>query len=138
MTTCKGFQVVRHLFLQQSYAQGYPAVYTITEVVQLWLSPEGKFVTIARLRPMNSWTESWLLHSDLEVRQNREFDNIIPTTIYHHKRILPILKRNGYRDNLCHLTPFELFFALLTNNKAETLLKAGQHELLHHIVRTKY
>ncbi|WP_346343505.1 PcfJ domain-containing protein [Porphyromonas levii] len=113
-------------------------MYTITEVVQLWLSPEGKFVTIARLRPMNSWTESWLLHSDLEVRSNREFYDIVPTAIYPHKRVLPILKRNGYRGNFCHLTPFELFHALLTNSKAETLLKAGQHELLHHLVRTKY
>lgn len=137
MTTCKGFQVVRHLFLQQSYTQGYPAVYTITEVVQLWLSPKGKFVTIARLRPMNSWTESWLLHSDLEVRPNREFYDIVPTAIYPHKGVLPILKRNGYRGNFYYLTPFELFYALLTNIKAETLLKAGQYELLRYLVRTK-
>lgn len=54
VTTYKGYQVVRHLFLQRSYTQGYPAVYTITEVVQLWLSQQGKFVTIARLRPMNT------------------------------------------------------------------------------------
>nr|WP_311520728.1 PcfJ domain-containing protein [uncultured Porphyromonas sp.] len=138
VTTCKGFQVVRHFFLQQSYFQGYPAVYTITEVVQFWLSPEGKFVTRARLRPMSSWTQSWLLHSDLEVRHNREFYDIIPIAIYPHKRVLPILKRNGYRGNFCHLTPFELFHALLTNSKAETLLKAGQHELLRYLVRTKY
>lgn len=138
VTTCKGFQVVRHFFLQQIYTQGYPAVYTITEVVQFWLSPEGKFVTIARLRPMNSLTESWLLHSDLEVRPNREFYDIVPTAIYPHKRVLPILKRNGYRGNFYHLTPFELFHALLTNSKAETLLKAGQHELLRYLVRTKY
>lgn len=138
VTTCKGFQVVRHFFLQQSYTQGYPAVYTITEVVQFWLSPEGKFVTRARLRPMSSWTESWLLHSDLEVRPNREFYDIIPIAIYPHKRVLPILKRNGYRGNFYHLTPFELFHALLTNSKAETLLKADQHELLRYLVRTKY
>lgn len=138
VTTCKGFQVVRHFFLQQSYTQGYPAVYTITEVVQFWLSPESKFVTIARLRPMNSWTESWLLHSDLEVRPNREFYDIVPTAIYPHKRVLPILKRNGYRGNFYHLTPFELFHALLTNSKAETLFKAGQHELFRYLVRNNY
>lgn len=138
VTTCKGFQVVRHLFLQQSYTQGYPAVYTITEVAQLWLSPKGKLVTIARLRPMNTWTDSWLLHSDLEVRPNREFYDIIPTEIYPHKRVLPILRRNGYRGNFHHLTPFELFHALLTNSKAETLLKAGQHELFRYLVRNNY
>ncbi|MBR8758706.1 PcfJ domain-containing protein [Porphyromonas levii] len=138
VTTCKGFQVMRHLFLQRSYTYGYPAVYTITEVVQLWLSPKGKYVTIARLRPMNTWTDSWLLHSDLEVRPNRDFYDIIPTEIYPHKRVLPILKRNGYRGNFHNLTPFELFQALLTNSKAETLLKAGQHELLRDLVRTKF
>ncbi|MBR8766284.1 hypothetical protein IX336_001668 [Porphyromonas levii] len=87
---------------------------------------------------MSSWTQSWLLHSDLEVRHNREFYDIIPIAIYPHKRVLPILKRNGYRGNFHHLTPFELFHALLTNSKAETLLKAGQHELLHNLVLTKY
>lgn len=138
VTTCKGFQVVRHLFLQQSYTQGYPAVYTITEVAQLWLSPKGKLVTIARLRPMNTWTDSWLLHSDLEIRPNREFYDIIPTKIYPHKRGLPILRRNGYRGNFHHLTPFELFHALLTNSKAETLFKAGQHELFRYLVRNNY
>lgn len=95
-------------------------------------------MTIARLRQMNSWTESWLFHSDLEVRPNREFYDIVPTAIYPHKRILPILKRNGCRGNFYHLTPFELFHALLTYSKAETLLKAGQHELLRYLVRTKY
>lgn len=87
---------------------------------------------------MSSWTESWLLHSDLEVRPNREFYDIIPIAIYPHKRVLPILKRNGYCGDFHYLSPFELFHALLTNSKAETLLKAGQHELLHHLVRTKY
>lgn len=135
LTTYKGFQVVQHLFLQQSYIYGYSAVYTITEVLQLWLSPKGKFVTIARLRTMNSWIDSWLLHSDLEVRPNRDFYDIVPTEIYPHKRVLPILRRNGYRDNFHNLTPFELFLALLTNSKAETLLKAGQHELLRYLVR---
>lgn len=79
VTTCKGFQVVRHLFLQQGYTHGYSAVYTTTEVVQLWLSPKGKFVPLARLRPMNTWIDSWLLHSDLEVRPNRDFYDIVPT-----------------------------------------------------------
>ena len=74
----------------------------------------------------------------MEVRPNRDFYDIIPTEIYPHKRVLPILKRNGYRGNIHHLTPFELFQALLTNSKAETLLKADQHELLRHLVRTKF
>lgn len=87
---------------------------------------------------MNTWTNSWLLHSDMEVRSNKDLDDIVPTAIYPYKRVLPILRRNGYRGNFHHLTPFELFHALLTNSKAETLLKAGQHELLHHLVRTKY
>jgi hypothetical protein len=67
----------------------------------------------------------------MEIRPEKPFYNACPTSIYPRRKLMPELKRNGYTGEFYRLTPFELFHALLTNNKAETLLKAGQTGLLH-------
>lgn len=50
ITTCKGYQVLRFFFAKAYYKVGQPAEYTIYEVAQRWIAPNGKFETIARLR----------------------------------------------------------------------------------------
>ena len=67
----------------------------------------------------------------------RSYD-IFPSAIYPRQKILPEIKRNGFKGEYHDLTPFELFHSILTNNKAETLLKTKQTGLLRHFVRIKY
>ena len=43
---------------------------------------------------------------------------------------LPELRRNGFTGKTYELTPFRLIHGLLTCNRLETLLKAGQIALL--------
>lgn len=50
ITTCKSYQVIRFFFAKAYYKVGQSAEYSIYEVAQRWITPNGKFETIARLR----------------------------------------------------------------------------------------
>lgn len=137
-TTYKGFQVLRFIYIEIKRKVGEPADYYHREVVQRWIASDGKHTVLALLRPMCCFRDTWLWSSELELRPDKELYDIMPSAVYPRQRLIPELKRNGFAGDFCKLTPFELFHALLTNNKAETLLKTGQKALLHHFVRSKW
>lgn len=132
-----GFQVLRFFYVEQSTKAGEPAYYYQTEVVQRWIAPGGKYATLAMLRPMFCWSDSWIWSSDLELRPEKQLYDIMPSMVYPRKGVIPEIKRNGFKGSFHSLTPFEMFNAILTNNRAETLLKAKQHDLLKHFIRHK-
>lgn len=137
LTTCGGYQVIRFFDLYVTRHVGREAWYGCQEVVQLWITPAGKVVSIARLRPMLSWyRDSWNWSSTLEVRPYKMCYDITPGFIYPRKSIIPALRRNGFCGDLHGISPLRLFLALLDNCRAETLLKAGQYPMLSHEIRS--
>lgn len=139
ITTCGGYQVIRFFDLCVARRVGREAWYGCREVVQLWITPLGKHISIARLRPMfaSYHSEQWNWSSDLEVRPFQPCYDINPNHVYPRKYIIPKLKRNGFRGYLLDISPLQLFQALLTNNRAETLMKARQFSMLKHEIRAK-
>jgi hypothetical protein len=130
ITTCADFQVLR-IFYLQSYAKvGEKTQYFHSEVVQRWIAPDGKHATLAKLRPMGYLVDTWTFSGTLEIRPEKPLYNIIPACVYPRRRLIPELKRSGYSGEFCKLTPFDLFHSLLSDSRAETLLKAGQTGLL--------
>ncbi len=138
VTTFKGFQVLRFFYMDVYRKQGKEALYFCSEVVQRWINPKGKFATMARLRPMCCWHDTWQFGSDLEIRPDKELYDILPSAVYPRQKTLPEIKRNGFEGKFYNLTPFEMFHSILTDNRAETLLKAGQAELLRHFIRREF
>lgn len=137
LTTCGGCQVIRFFDLYVTRHVGREAWYGCQEVVQLWITPAGKVVSIARLRPMLSWyRDSWNWSSPLEVRPYKMCYDITPGFIYPRKSVIPALRRNGFCGDLHGISPLRLFLALLDNCRAETLLKAGQYPMLAHEIRS--
>lgn len=139
ITTCRQYQVVRFFKTDMFRKVRQPCKYTIAEVVQRWIAPNGKSETIARIRCMHSfYYDMWNVWSDMELRKNEQkaYD-INPMCIYSRKRVIPQLKRNGFNGNFYGLEPFEVFRALLTNNKQETLMKVGQIAMFNHSVRSR-
>lgn len=141
ITTCKQYQVIRFFYIKKKRRLGEQAEYDINEVVQRWIAPNGKTETIARLRAMNYWYyDVWSLSSQMEIRtnnQHRAYD-IRPYVTYPHKRIIPEIKRNGYTGKTFNILPFDLFTAILKNSKQETLLKAGQIDILEYSIHTSF
>ena len=141
ITTCKQYQVLRYFSTKMYRKVGQSAEYSIKEVVQRWIAPNGKTETIARLRCMSIfYYDVWNLYSDMEIRtnnQHRAYD-INPYCTYPKMRIIPELKRNGFNGSLHNLSPFDLFTAILNNSKQETLLKAGQIAVLRYSINTHF
>ncbi|MDY5812916.1 MAG: PcfJ domain-containing protein [Bacteroides sp.] len=134
----KGWQVIRYFLLNSLVRKGEKVKYDATEVVQRWMNPQGKSVVIARLRTMNYWRDGWIFGSPMEVRARDKFYDFTRTPIYPKWSVLPEIKRNGFKGQLHELSPYELFSAILTDSKAETLLKANQIPLLRHLIRQGY
>lgn len=135
VTTCKHYQVIRFFSVKSRYKAHQPAEYSICEVVQRWIAPDGKATTIARLRGMSQlYYDLWNEHSDMEVRKNgglRAYD-IDPICTYPRQRFIPELKRNGFNGEYHNILPYDLFKAILSDSRAETLLKAGQYTMLRY------
>ena len=133
VTTCKQYQVIRFFSVKSRYKAGQTAEYSIFEVVQRWIAPDGKTTTVARLRGMSLfYYDLWNEYSDMEVRKNGEFRayDINPVCTYPRQRFIPEVKRNGFKGDYHNILPYDLFKAILSDCRAETLLKAGQYPML--------
>ena len=138
LTTFKGYQVIRYFYMEVYRKQGQPIRRFCSEVVERWMAPNGKSAVLARLRPMSCWYDTWQFGSDLEIRPDKLLYDILPHGIYPRYGVMKDIRRNGFKGAFHDLTPFELFHSILTDNKAETLLKSGQISLLRHFIRDRY
>lgn len=130
VTACTGFQVLRFIYIDYRAKAGEKAQYFHSEVVQRWIAPDGKYATIARLRPMGFFVHTWIFNSPLEIRTEKPLYNVIPTCVYPRQKLTHEIKRSGYERCFYGLTPIVLFHYILTGNRAETLLKAQQTALV--------
>ena len=76
----------------------------------------------------------WNFGSELEIRPYHRAHDIDPIHFYPRQRVISEISRNGFKGNCHGMHPLELFRSILTDCKAETLLKVGQHELLKHFL----
>lgn len=135
ITTCGGFQVIRYFYIDVYRKAGEQARYSCSEVVQRWLSPNGKEAIVARLRGMSiMYYDLWNFGSKLEIRPYHRAHDIEPIRFYPRQRVIAEISRNGFTGDFYDIHPLALFRSILTDNKAETLLKAGQYSLLKYLV----
>jgi uncharacterized protein (UPF0335 family) len=130
VTTKGNFQVLRYFLIKYDVKTGDKAHYFISEVVQRWIAPNGKYETIARMRPLSYYDDVWRFDTKLEIRPEKDHHFISPTCIYPQQKLIPELKRSGYNGDNIGLSHLTLFRTLLADSRAETLLKAGQIEVL--------
>lgn len=139
ITTCKEYQIIRFFLVKLYCRVGQPAAHHICEVVQRWIAPDGKTVTIARLRGIAFiYYDLWQEDCPMEVRCNqshRAYD-IHPSAVYPRMRYTEQIRRNGFNGNCHNIPPFDLFVALLSNPQCETLFKANQIPMLRYALRS--
>jgi hypothetical protein len=132
IVTEKGnFQVLRFFLIQYHANAGKKARYSISEVVQRWIAPNGKNATIARMRPQSYYDNVWNFKSKLEIRPEKNHHYISPAVVYPRQKIINELKRGGYKSQYENMNFFDIFRTLLSDSRAETLLKAGQVSVLN-------
>ncbi len=141
LTTCKGWQVVRHFLCYWNVRKGCKVNFHITEVVQIWLKEDGTEVIVARACTIHGG-DSWDLWRPMDIRTRHHswYDyngtkyNIWADCIYPEYKVLPILRRNGFNLNATKrgMPPCRLMLALLNDPEAEFLVKTRQYGLLNY------
>lgn len=137
LTTIKGWQVVRNIHVKRwakkghDYTKngfnGYNAIYGFHEIGQVWLNAKGERVVMGVGRTMSSYygSDSWAC-LDISIKHNEDYT--FSGEVYPRISIIPILKRNGFKL-LNDANQPRAMHLLLTDNRAETLMKVGYHHL---------
>lgn len=144
ITACEGYQVLRTIIVSCAAKVGELPRYTHSEVMQRWIAPDGKYCTFARLRQTlgTCYYDSWIVHTPLELRNENSsnkfcinvYDKIGIGEVYPRQKLIPELKRTGYKKEFYGQKPLNLFRTLMTDNRAETLIKTGYAKLLERIM----
>ena len=126
------FQIVRYFEVRSNHKSEQKANYSIIEILQHWILPSGKREIIARNHSQNYYSSSW--NGFLEIRDKSKktkydvgHDAIHPDSIFK-----PEYMKCGIDKNMLGITIYQAITYIPTYNKAETLLKAKQHDLLRH------
>ena len=137
VTTREGLQVVRYFLLERRVRDGQPARYECCEVMQRWITPDGKIATVARMRNMSYYSyDVWRCATPLELRSECWFYNRISVErSYPRCRLIPELRRMGLRYDLYAENPVGIFRYTFSQRHAETLLKIGRYDLFRYFCR---
>jgi hypothetical protein len=140
------FQIVRYFHVTKHWYLGYKPNVWINEVVQHWISPEGKNIIRGLNTCMNSWgyNDGWAFGSELAIRSygkvNEYSSNkyyINTKNQYPKPRFINDLRRNGFKDSTHGYNNAYFFSLLLSTPMAETLLKAKQYSVLSEFINNK-
>ena len=137
ITAHKGFQVIRVSQIRSESRKGEPMKLYCEEVVQRWISPEGKITDMALLRGMTfHYCDSWSYWSNMEIRpHNSLYDDVVVwSEVYPRMSLIPQLRRNGFKGDFHGISPVRLFKALLSDARIETLMKAGDIEVMKYFL----
>ena len=135
ITTAGGMQVIRMIYICKHFKKLHKPERFAQEVMQHWITPEGKAITMSlSVMGFSQYYDQWLFDSKLEVRlktyRSAMRYNIYPGKIYPQKKVLPVVRRNGFKGAFHGIAPHQLFAEILSDSFAETLLKTGQVSML--------
>lgn len=145
VTTFCGFQVVRHFFCSKKIRKQSSPEYEIDEVVQNWITPDGKETIVARSTiAFTQYYDYWNLYSELSIKYRRGYYSyygsrydIDNTVVYPHVGLLKEVRRNGLKSlkEYDMLPANQLISAVLSDRQTEMLVKHQQKELVIHKIR---
>ena len=131
LTTSGGYQVLRMCLLIVGMEKGYQASSSVMEIGQYWWDERGKQSIVAVQRTMGHYIDSFAYYSPMAIRRDNEaYRFIARCPLYPKVKLSDTLKRNGFEGKCYDIAPTSLIPALLTDSRAETLLKAGRTEHL--------
>lgn len=139
ITTSGNFQVIRTICVKKTMKKNCMPSYFGHEVMQIFIDEYGKARTMAKnVMAMSRYYDQWIVSSELTLKHNDRNRFYLRGVIHPNKKVLPIIKRNGFNGSCYRIPPQQLFSEILTDNIAETLLKTNQYSLLYfHIRNTK-
>ena len=135
ITTKAGIQVVRTFYIETRLRKGIQAQYFISEVFQKWIDPTGKTTLVSKRRYMSYYIDQWIFCDKLEIRKEHLAHSLTPEYVYPRMKVIPEIKRNGFKGEFHNINPGLLFKEILTDSRCETLLKGEDGDLLKYILQ---
>lgn len=133
LTTSGEYQVLRMFLLIATMEKGCKAKYYTLEIGHYWWNARGRKAIVAFQRTWGRYVDTFLFSSSFAIRgDNDAYKYAASSPIYPKFKATDILKRNGFKGDFHDIAPTRLISALLTDPRAETLLKAGQYPMLEH------
>jgi len=135
LTTCGTYQVLRMFLIVVGMEKGYKAKYETIEIGQYWWDVQGRKAVIAIQRTLGHYADTFSFYSPMAVRNDNEAYRYVDCApIYPKFKVTDALRRNGFKDDFHQITPVDLITALLTDSRAETLIKAGRIDHLRYFL----
>ncbi len=138
VTALKGFQIVRMVCITKTMKKKARSSYFAHEVMQIFIDQNGNSRYLSKnVMGMSQYYDQWIIGSALTLKPNVKTIrfSLCPAYVFPNKKIIPMIKRNGFKGNFHSIAPQLLFKAILTDSIAETLLKAGQFDMLYYHIR---
>lgn len=134
ITTIEEYQVVRMFLMIVEMRKGMKAKPAYLEIGQYFIDPKGNKTIVGLQRTIGYYVDSFAFGSPLEIRgDNEAYNHIADQWVYPRIKVTDTIKRNGFKNSCHHIHPVTLFQQLLSNPKAETLMKANEIELLRYL-----
>lgn len=140
ITTIGEYQVVRMFLMIVEMRKGMKAKPAYLAVGSYWIDPKGRTTVVGLQRTLGPYIDSFAFGSPLEIRRDNDaFQRISDEWVYPRIKVTDTIKRNGFKGSCHYIHPVSLFQELLTNPKAETLMKANEIEMLRYLcIRPAY
>lgn len=148
--TYNKWQVIRTFDVHRVNRKNYPTEYTINEVYQNWVSPDGEEVIISKryARGVNffTWyydTEYTIKHHNASCSGYYAFEDVFDVRgnyFYPQYNITKKLHKYGWckaLEKLPYVSVVECMKTILTSRHAETVVKQGQYDVFLYMVREK-
>ena len=108
--------------------------YTI-EIGRYWWNAQGRKTIVAVQKVLGKYIDTFSYCSPMAVRNDNEaYRHISYSPIYPKFKATEAFRRNGFKNDFHDIAPTVLIPALLSDSRAETLIKAGRIEHLKHFL----
>lgn len=150
VTTFKGIQLVRTFeVIREIFWKNRPTCYSINEVYQNWIMPDGKEIITGVPHTRSAYFVSFSYSSPYVIKKHNQgctgyyqYDDLFDVCgnyFYPSVRITPLVRRNGWRKEIFNLrnsiSLVDAISYLLKCSTAEMLCKTGQNDLFKYIIR---
>ena len=135
LTTSGGYQILRMCLLISGMEKGYQATSSVMEIGQYWWDERGRQSIVAVQRTMGHYIDSFAYYSPMAIRRDNEVYRFVARCPLCPKvKLSDTLNRNGFEGKCYDIAPTSLIPALLTDSRAETLMKARRPEHLRYFL----
>ena len=134
ITTMGSYQVIRMFLMIVEMRKGMKAKPAFLEIGSYWIDDKGNKTVVGLQRTLGHYIDTFAFGSPLEIRNDNDaFFHIAGQYVYPHIKVTDTIRRNGFKTSTYQIHPVTLFQQLLTNPKAETLMKSYNIEMVRYL-----